>query len=228
MPRAGYPIFLDTQVFEGVSFNFKTTTLVSLQEQVEKGNVRLVLTDITIREVKARIEKTVLAQLEGFQKFKHNARVLRSSLLPEVKAALGVDEKHVIADLRQQFDEFLQRTKAEIIDTSALLAGPVFEKYFDTKPPFGAGDKKSEFPDAFVVDGLVEWTRKNAEPLYVISRDRHFRDACQQHKTLYEYATLSTLLDRIIFDDAVAEGATSEPTLVASSYLPCRPSTRAT
>ena len=61
MADTGHPIFLDTQVFEAASFNFKTTTLASLEEQVEKGTVRLILTDITVREVKARIEKTVLA-----------------------------------------------------------------------------------------------------------------------------------------------------------------------
>ena len=207
MACTGDPIFLDTQVFEEASFNFKTTKLVSLEEQVEKGNVRLILTDITVLEVKARIEKTVFEQFEGFKKFKHNARVLRSSTLSEVKAALNLDKKNVVADLHQQFEEFIQRTKAEIIDTSALPAGPVFEKYFATKPPFGTGDKKSEFPDAFVVNGLVEWTKKNAEPLYVISGDKPFRNACQPHKTLSEYATLSTLLARIIrisLDAAVA------------------------
>ena len=204
MARTGHPIFLDTQVFEAASFNFKTTTLVSLEEQVEKGTVRLILTDITIREVKARVEKTILAQLEGFKKFKRNARVLRSSRLSEMKAALDLDERDVIADLQQQFDEFIQRTRAEIIDTSALPAGPVLEKYFASEPPFGTGDKKSEFPDAFVVNSLVEWTKKNAEPLYVISGDKPFKHACEPHETLYGYATLSKLLDRIIFDDAVA------------------------
>ncbi len=190
MADTGHPIFLDTQVFEAASFNFKTTTLASLEEQVEKGTVRLILTDITVLEVKARIEKTVLAQLEGFKKFKRNARVLRSSTLPEVKAALDLDDKSVIADLQQQFDGFIQRTKAEIIDTSALPAGPVFEKYFATKPPFGTGDKKSEFPDAFAVNGLVEWTKNNAELLYVISGDKPFRDACQPHKKLDGYVKL--------------------------------------
>ena len=204
MAGTEYPIFLDTEVFEAASFNFKTTTLVSLAEQVAKGNVRLILTDITVLEVKARIEKTVLEQFEGFKKFKRKARVLRSSRLSEVKAALDFDTGNVIADLHQQYDEFVQRTKAEIIDTSALPAGPVFEKYFANKPPFGTGDKKSEFPDAFVVNGLVEWTKKKAESLYVISGDKPFRDACKPHTTLCEYATLSKLLDRILFDDAVA------------------------
>ena len=69
MACTGDPIFLDTQVFEEASFNSKTTKLVSLEEQVEKGNVRLILTDITVLEVKARIEKTVFEQFEGFKKF---------------------------------------------------------------------------------------------------------------------------------------------------------------
>lgn len=205
MAGTEHPIFLDTQVFEAESFNFRTTMLVSLEKQVERGTVRLILTDITVREVKARIEKTVLAQLEGLKKFKRNARVLRSSTLSEVKAALHLDENNVIADLRQQFEEYIQRTKAEIIDTFALPAGPVFEEYFANRPPFGTGDKKAEFPDAFVVNGLVEWAKKNAENLYVISGDKPFRSACQPHKTLREYATLSTLLDQIIFADAVAD-----------------------
>ena len=111
-------IFLDTQVFEAASFNFKTTVLASLEEQVQKGTIRLVLTDITVREVKARIEKTVLSQLELLKKFRREARVLRSSTLPEVKAALEFDEKNLIAHLQQQFDDLLARANAEIVDTS--------------------------------------------------------------------------------------------------------------
>ena len=201
----GHPIFLDTQVFEAASFNFKTTTLLSLKELVDKGTIRLILTDITVLEVKARIKKTVRAQLKGLKKFKHDARVLRSATLSEAKAVLDLHEKKVIADLHQQFDKFIQRTKPEIIDTSGLAAGPVFEKYFATKPPFGTGDKKSEFPDAFAVNGLVEWTENNAEPLYVITGDKLFRNACQPHKMLYEDETLPALLNRIIFVDAVAD-----------------------
>ena len=117
-----------------------------------------------------------------------------------MKAALNLDKKNVIADLHQRFDEFIQRTKAEIIDTSALRAGPVFKKYFATKRRSAPGTSR----DAFVVNGLVEWTKKNAEPLYVISGDKPFQSACEPLKTLHVYATLSTLLDRIIFADAVA------------------------
>ena len=204
MARKGHPIFLDTEVFEAASFNFNTTRLISLQEQIERGTVRLILTDITVREVKVRIEKTVVAQFGSFEKFKRTARVLRSSALPEVRAALDLDAKSVIEDLHRQFDEFIQRTKAEIIDTSALQAGPVFEKYFANEPPFDTAHKKFEFPDAFVVKGLLEWTKKNAEHLYLISGDAPFRNAGEPQEAFSEYRSLSEALDKIVFADEVA------------------------
>jgi hypothetical protein len=42
-------VFLDAQVFEAASFNFTTTAFVSLQEQLESGRLRLILTDTTRR-----------------------------------------------------------------------------------------------------------------------------------------------------------------------------------
>ena len=152
--------------------------------------------------MKARIEKTVIAQLEGITKFKRNARVLRSSSLPEAQAVLDLDEQKIVADLHQQFERFLQRAKAEVIDTSALAAGPVFERYFSGKPPFAAGDKKTEFPDAFVVEALGKWAKENGA-LFVISGDAPFRDACRAHDGMYASVKLSTLLDRIMCDAAI-------------------------
>ena len=111
----------------------------------------------------------------------------------------------MIADLRQQFEEFIQRTKAEVIDTSALPAGPCSKSISRPSRRSALGTRSQKFPDAFVVHGLVEWTKENAEPLYVVSGDKPFRHACQPYKTLNEYATLSTLLDRIIVDDPVGD-----------------------
>ena len=80
MPADPYAIFLDTQVFEAASFNFKMTALASLEEQVQKGTVRLIITDITVRtkllpdnaaELKLLVDlsepaaHTLWAQLEG-------------------------------------------------------------------------------------------------------------------------------------------------------------------
>ncbi len=53
---------------------FKAQPFKALEDVVSKGHVHLLLTDITDREVRARIEKTVIAQLGPVEKFKKQAR----------------------------------------------------------------------------------------------------------------------------------------------------------
>jgi hypothetical protein len=201
-------VSLDTQAFESASFNFKAVPFKALEDLASKGHVRLVMTDITVREVRARIEKTVVAQLGPVEKLKKQARVLRSSDLPEVHAALDLDAARVVADLHRQFDEFLSRTDTTVIDTSQLPAGPVFEKYFAGTAPFGTGNKKAEFPDAFIVDGLRRWSEENGELVQVVSGDDGLRDACEPHATLKTWPVLGHLLNHVndlLFNRAVVD-----------------------
>ena len=200
----GYTIFLDTQVFDAASFNFASQPFVSLEEQVEVGRVRVLLTDITVREVEARIEKTVANQLAPLVKLIRDARVLRSSQIPGVTAALELDQSAIAVDLQRQFEAFLQRIRAEIVDTSQVPAGPVFEKYFAAMPPFGHADEKSEFPDAFVIDALASWADRKREQVYVVSGDGPVQEACKARERLAASPRLSTLLDGIVLQTAVA------------------------
>ena len=108
---------------------------------------RGVITDITIAEIRARIEKTVKEEVAKLQKF----RVRRSSSLPEVVGMFSIEEKTIVESLHRSLKDFLNKNKPEIIDTSEQKAGPVFEKYFSGTPPFDSGNKKHEFPDAFVI-----------------------------------------------------------------------------
>jgi hypothetical protein len=195
-------VFLDAQAFESASFNLKTKPFTSLRRHLESGRLRLVITDITVVEVRARIKKNVPKELAVHQKFRKDARVLRSSLLPEVEGVLvELDPAKVGESIQAAFDDFLTKNKAAIIDTSEQEAGPVFEKYFAGKPPFGAGDKKNEFPDAFVVQALIAWTHDHVADLFVVSGDKPFVDACAECGELHAKAALAEVLDHVASDD---------------------------
>jgi hypothetical protein len=86
--QAAEAIFLDTQAFEAASLNFKTPTFAALRKHLESGRLKLVTTDITIREVHARIEKNARKELTAHDKFREAARIIRSSSRDEVHAAL--------------------------------------------------------------------------------------------------------------------------------------------
>jgi hypothetical protein len=195
-------VFLDAQVFESASFNFKTKPFTALRRHLESGRLRLVVIDITVAEVRARIEKNVVKELAVHERFRKDARVLRSSSLPQVGGALvELHAAKIIKGLQAAFEDFLKKNKAQIIDTTEQKAGPIFEKYFAGKPPFGPEGKKNEFPDAFVVQALIEWTEHNEAELFVVSGDKPFVKACGECDELHAKGSLAEVLDHVASDD---------------------------
>ena len=98
------------------------------------------------------------------------------------------------------FDAFL--TNAEVIGTREQEAGPVFEKYFSGAAPFGSTkDKKHEFPDAFVIHALIEWTEARDQDLLVVSGDDLFREGCTACSALRAEVDLAAVLDHVASDD---------------------------
>jgi hypothetical protein len=49
---------------------------------------------------------------------------------------------------------FFQDSEAEEIELPKSALKQVLDLYFARRPPFGEGKKKSEFPDAFVLEAL--------------------------------------------------------------------------
>jgi hypothetical protein len=194
-------VFLDAQVFERASFNFSSTQFASLQKHLETGRLRLILTDITVTEVKCRIDETVRKEVAAHAKLAKASRVLRSSQL--AKPALSdLDQEAVVKELHDALNVFLEDNKAEIIDTSEQEAGPVFERYFAGKPPFNnTVDKRYEFPDAFAIDALKQWTDDNGEELFAVSEDKLFQQGCAECPDIHVKSTLVEMLDHVASDD---------------------------
>jgi hypothetical protein len=109
-------VFLDTQVFETASFNLGSTTFAAFTKHLETGRLRLITTDVTVGEIRARIEKTVAVEVSAHRQFRNRARVLRSCTLPAVVLALAqFDEGAIITNLRTTFDEFLKQHEVDVV-----------------------------------------------------------------------------------------------------------------
>ena len=196
-------ISLDTQVFVATSFNFGSKVFEALKKHLATGRLALVMTDVTVMEVKSRIKQSVAAELLRQREFINESRVLHNSNLPQVETALEkLDPDAVGQELCDQFDTFLEETKAEIIEAMNLSASDVFEKYFAVQPPFGDVEKKKrEFPDAFAIQALSEWAEYREKPTFVVSKDKLFRTACNESTHLIPKETLKEVLDHVASDD---------------------------
>jgi hypothetical protein len=67
---------------------FQVSDFVALQKRVDSGDLQLVITDITVREVHARIRNAVHEELQLHARFREKARAVRSSSSPAVASTL--------------------------------------------------------------------------------------------------------------------------------------------
>lgn len=203
-PKPISTVFLDAQVFVAASFNFNAAPFKALVKYFESGRLRLLLTEVTISEVKSNIVEEVGKEIGHHTAFIKKARFLRSSSIAEVAATITpLDADAIIHDLLDSFEAFRNTGRSMTANVATVEAGPIFEKYFAGAPPFSdAANKKFEFPDAFVVQALARWAEDREDFVFVISGDELFRDASRKFTGLVPMTTLAELLDFLANEDA--------------------------
>jgi hypothetical protein len=196
-------VSLDTQVFVATGYGFNNKAFLSLKSHFASGRLKLVMTDITVKEVHARIKESVAEELVYQRSFVNKSAALFNCSIPEVKTSLTkFDPDDVAKDLSKQFESFLKDAKATIIETEDLSLGNVFDKYFKKEPPFGGTEgKRNEFPDAFAIKALSEWAEAHGLQMFVVSKDKLFQQACAEFPELLSKSTLTEVLDHVSSDD---------------------------
>src|ERR1700719_4868028 len=160
-------VFLDTCIF--VAENYNSTAYHTLIRLAAIGAIRLKTTDITLREIKAQIAEKVAEGVKSLQAKGAKSGVLRNfEGYSELMEKFTPSKAEMLAtELWERGEEQLKQAKVEIISGSSIATGPIFDAYFAQKPPFGTGEKRKEFPDAFALAALEAWCEENGEELHV-------------------------------------------------------------
>jgi hypothetical protein len=193
----GKRVLIDTQAFRKARFGVKDPAFAKFCTLCEHREVILVTTAITRREIDAQIDevapeiRSVLAKAD---------RIAASLGQPEFVVlgfpATQLTELQVAAALKKLVGEFFENCAAEQLDLPKLALAKVLDLYFEKRPPFGAGKKKAEFPDAFVLEALKAKAGVNGQSIYVVSEDSDFASACKECSYLELVPTLAHFLDR--------------------------------
>jgi hypothetical protein len=89
--------------------------------------------------------------------------------------------------------------------------------YFAQAAPFGSGEKRKEFPDAFVVEALAAWAEEDGDGLFVVSADELFRKACGKREGLRPEKELRDVLDQVVTDEKLADFVRAQLTVHAAT-----------
>jgi hypothetical protein len=192
-------VFVDTSAYESKNYQFSEHALGKLCDFLESERLHLLITQITINEIKAHLLAKSEESARAIKKIQKDAMFLRNT--PEL-ACHGVFEKVKTDDIYKialdKFEEFLDKSSAEIVDIKSVDASIVFDKYFKSEPPFGGANKKSEFPDAFVLEAISKVSKDRGHTLYVISDDNDMEKYANTLDNLIHLKRVDDFLDLVV------------------------------
>ena len=196
-----YPIYvtIDTNILDAANFDFnEKSTLQLLVNYVKKGKVKVVLSNIVVKEAEKHIAKRGADIYSLMRKLKADA--LKTATGYQIKQ-LGLE--HILdfntdkAEMRQKsidlLHKYIEDLNAEILDTNKINLDAIIDDYFEIRAPFQTGEKKrKEFPDAFIANQIRE-RFGHEEMVAIISNDNGFKEACQQWNNHLFFSSLGAL-----------------------------------
>ena len=205
-----YPlaVTIDTNIFDAARFDLcDTSTLKIFENYVKSGKIKVVLSDIVVRESKRHIADQV-KKICGIMR-KARAAALEGST-EHLITTIGLGEilrivknkDELISKGEEMFDDFLRTINAEILGVDLIDVGLILGDYFETKPPFENGEKKkSEFPDAFIAQQIRKRFGET-EKVVIVSNDKGFIRACGKSENHRFFNSLGELYNAISKEDA--------------------------
>jgi hypothetical protein len=188
-------VFIDTQSFVKAGLHFDSPAFKTFRRYCESNELFHVSTSVVEREVKSKIELSVKDAISAIQKFRRKARLISSLDDDKIKGLFGeITDEDIYEKSENVFNEFMNACSTEFVGADSVNAEELLSLYFDKKPPFGDGKKKTEFPDAISILSLKSHLQ-DEEKIYVVSDDGDFKGYCDSDDNFILVESLDKLLD---------------------------------
>lgn len=209
-------VTLDTQVFDSYHFNYNSRAFQTLVKLTQQGKIRLLLTSVTLNEIRAHIiegaklaSEAVKEGVNYLDKKRSKPPAGKERIKISANSDLLYDFKKKVQQLAPNFDQihqelldkldtFLKETDFKKIEVDRVSVVEIFENYFSGTPPFGEGKKKYEFPDAFALLAIQKEAKDRNKKIYVVSGDSDWEKFCSSTENLFLFGKLDELLENII------------------------------
>lgn len=140
---------------------------------------------LTVNEIKANFKKRAERAIEKHGQLINNksldehGKKINIDVLKNSEAAGDLIKRmpkllFLVEEFSEALDNALTDAKVTILDYPKIDTSQIFDDYFNSKPPFGAADKKSEFPDAFAIAQIEQYGLDKGKNILVFSEDKDF------------------------------------------------------
>ncbi|MGO7486647.1 PIN domain-containing protein [Rhizobium ruizarguesonis] len=192
-------ITIDTSLFYEKKYQLQAAPLNSLAGLKVKS-FPFILSATVAKEGQRHLEKMIEDAYRDAKKFIGQALFAfetdtptRDELLDQISGGRSAAEA-----ANERFSGFLKQTACEIIEDAKLVdTAALFDAYFTGRPPFGAGKKKSEFPDALALQALENSASERDISIIVVSKDGDWASYCETSERLYLVPDIEIALDLV-------------------------------
>jgi hypothetical protein len=195
LPRA---IFIDACIFDQEKFQFASPQITAFIDATRKKELKLLLPAPTRQEIEDHISngaERAISALNHARKehpFLHQLKSLpKRKDLPHAKYKL---ERRIV----QSWERFLKKFDVVELGYTGVKIDEVMQWYRWGRAPFGTGEKRKEFPDAFAFAALLDYAKKSKAKVAIVSADNDFKEACKSRSDFHHFPSLAALTDALL------------------------------
>ena len=190
-------VMIDTSIYHKNQCDFEGFTksiIPMLLQLLEANNITLLTHPVLKSEIKKHIsESELVSRIRNLQtslrKYNKQLQMIDVSAEDLIKK---LDDVNIEQKLSDKFSFFYKCATS----VPYVSAQEIFEDYFNSNPPFSAtGNKKAEFPDAFILKGIIEYCKNNENSMVlIISDDSDWQNTLDGHKQIIQVDSLEAAM----------------------------------
>jgi hypothetical protein len=197
--------FLDTSIFASQQYNFGSTALKTFVVAAQARDMIFLLPASTKQEIMRQINDRSKQALDALEDARKKAPFLAKwSGFPK-NLPQDMSKWVVRRVAMEEWESFIKNFKYKELGYEHVDLKRVMKWYDSAMPPFNEGKKRKEFPDAFSIDALAAYARKENCYIGVVSQDHDFRDACERYSSLLYFPSLPTFTELLLSNDSRLE-----------------------
>ena len=178
----------------------------ALARFAEKGHVEILIPFVVVGEFNSK-PSAKIESLEELHKtlkqLKHNVPSDLHVTIAEFETRIAEEFDRLEAVSKQRFTEWQKRTRAKIVQPAADHAARVLDKYFAGTLPFGSVKARTDIPDAFIVETILDLAAEGQ--LFAVADDGRVAEALKKIPEITVFKSIKGLLESDEFEEALAD-----------------------
>lgn len=198
--------FVDTSAIDPMFNNYNNLEHIfsALKKHIESNKLILITHEIAMREMKSHIKEKLQKQVEkyvGVQKSNEFALLKTNHQYDFIFNNINSDQ--VVLDTMEALETKLNEIGVIILKTGSISVKKLIDDYFGANPPFGIKGKKSEFPDAIMLQSLIKAVGDERKT-HIIANDGDWENVCKTKENFVSHKNLNIFLDYINKDNVAS------------------------